>query len=117
MKDFFKNIFTEALVINERKMLEILNLVNKRSDSTNLEFYSFIQIMANNIDSLKETIKSVSPMTKDDYFADEITAENMKVGICVAVLCKFLYPIIEQIDATSDDGLKTMKEYEKMIEE
>ena len=110
--NFFKNLAHEPCAISVDKMHQVSRLIKSRDLSANLPLLEFIKIMTEKIDEYdeaSENFEEASPHLKEKYSL-ELEFAQVKTAVCICVLAKYFYPVIEQLERLVDDGIKLEKE-------
>lgn len=118
MDEFFKDFAAEPCVISLKKMYEISQIVTARDESSGNCLLSFIETFSEIIEVWEDTREEYydAPLHLRKELEDKLEIAQMKISLCVSVLTKYFYPIIEQLDATVNDGIKSESKFKKMRE-
>lgn len=115
MSEFFKNIVGKPCSIHSDKMHEIFSMVAGRDVSTGTSLLELITIFADRVDEFEEALvnyENASECLKESY-AEIYYYRELKISMCIALLAKYFYPIIEQLERLVDDGIVAQDEPKK----
>lgn len=109
MSQFFKQLLHNPVAIDIEKMWEVSKIINARDLACDVSIFTFIKDFSNRIDDFKNCLqdyKEASESLKDEYIKT-VEVTQLGLSVCISILAKYFYPIIEQLERLVDDGIKT----------
>lgn len=99
--DFDKNMSELHLCIDSDYFIEVAQALWSRRQATKIDYFSLIESMGYDIKDMSEKLDHLNILNYNEDF-DILAEKNKEFLIKMAILIKFLTPLMEQLDTSID---------------
>lgn len=107
MQNFFQKFCHNPCAIDIHKMHQISQLINTRDKSSTISLLDFIMLFADRIEEWEEARENFedAPESDNKEEVEALEIAQVKISVCVSLLAKYFYPVMEQLERLVDDGI------------